>query len=177
MYVKSNGEIMDKVRASKVEKKIVLIGFAIIGSILIILSSWDFKQKAISIFPFGLIVGVFLLVLVAVFSSQFYAKYEFQENGISVKYPFSSQKMISWNEFQQVCVCYSDYGKYGSAFVVIACVKKGAKKNMYGRWKTTSPFSHRSVITMDYTDELYKEIKEKCPYEVSDLRNTQAYRL
>lgn len=107
------------------------------------------------------------------------AKYRFQDDGLFVKYPLKEGFVITWDAFQEVCVCYAAYTTRGPrrANVVICCVKKGEKQNGYGRWKTDNIFRHKSVITIDYSLELLEGIKEKCPYEVVDLRNTLNYRL
>lgn len=48
---------------------------------------------------------------------------------------------------------------------------------MSGRWKTDSLLHYRSVITMDYTFDLYKSIKKVCPYEIIDLREKDNYKI
>lgn len=59
----------------------------------------------------------------------------------------------------------------------ICFLKKGAKKDFYGRWKSNHPLHYDKIITLNYTDELYEEVQEKCPYEIVDLRKTRIYRL
>ena len=107
----------------------------------------------------------------------FTAEYKIEENGIKAKYLYGPENYIPWDEFQQVCECYGDDYKSKIQQVYICCVKKGEKKNFFGRWKANDPLHYRTVITMYYTDELYEEIKEKCPYQVPDLRKNRAYRL
>lgn len=124
------------------------------------------------------IVSYYALVYAYKSHQMDFSKFNIDLDGINAKYPFHAEKLISWDEFQQVCVCYGDYSKAGiSAFVYICFIKKGAKKDFYGRWKANTPSHYRKIITMNYTDELYEEVKNKCPYEVVDLRNTRIYRL
>lgn len=107
------------------------------------------------------------------------ARYCFEANGLLVKYPLHTEQRISWDEFQQICIVRSAFTTRGKrrANTDICCVKKGEKKNGYGRWKTDNPFRYRSVICIAYTPELHEGLKVRCPYEVFDLRDTPAYRL
>ena len=127
----------------------------------------------------GLFAGIFLIIQGLFMIDKGLAKYRFEKEGLVVKYPFKKEKLILWNEFQQVCVCYGAYTTRGTprASSVICCVKKGEKTNIYGRWKTDNPFHAHTVITIDYKLEYYNGIKERCPYDVPDLRDTPAYRL
>ena len=122
--------------------------------------------------------SAFLLVHGWAMISDGMAKYQFQTDGLQVKYPLEKEKLIPWDEFQQVCVCYSGYTTRGerSATPVICCVMQGEKKNGYGRWKTDAISHYRSTITFLYTPERYAGIQERCPYEVPDLRTTLTYR-
>lgn len=105
-----------------------------------------------------------------------WAKYEVVYHGLRVKYPFQSEKLIEWNEFQQVCICYGEVKTKGLhwAYVYICFVKKGQRKTPSGRWKHGA-FNYRGVIPMNYTDALYNEVKAKCPLGIVDLRDTPEY--
>ena len=146
----------------------------LLGIALIIVGIWF---GSLGMFLYFGIPGILLLTAGMAAISDLHAKYDIRTDGLWVKYPLEPLKMISWNEFQEVCVCYAGHHN-GHAHSVICCVKKGEKENVFtGRWKTMNPYKHRSVITMDYTDELYDEFKEKCPYPVKDLRNTRRYKI
>ena len=149
-----------------------------VSYISVIQDGYSISFVAVFIVP---LIGVAVLLLVFgwLFISKGLAKYCFQTDGLSVKYPFRAKTFIPWHDFQQVCVCYAAYTTRGAkrAATVICLVKTGEKKNIYGRWKTDNPFRYRSVITIDYKPELYTEIKKRCPLEVVDLRETQAYTL
>lgn len=107
------------------------------------------------------------------------ARYRFETNGLLVKYPLRPWCLIPWDKFQQVCIIYAAYTTRGErrANTAICCVKNGEKKAGNGRWKADNPFRFSSVISIAYTPELHEGIKDKCPYEVCDLRETQAYKL
>lgn len=124
-------------------------------------------------------VSVFFLVLGWNHAAEGLARYRFETNGLWVKYPFRSEIVIPWDEFQQVCVIHAEFTTRGKprANSVICCVKKGEQTNLYGRWKTDNPFHYRSVICIAYTAELYAGIREKCPFDVPDLRETRPYQL
>ena len=106
------------------------------------------------------------------------ARYTFTDQGLLVKYPAKKEELISWDAFQQVCVCYAAYTQSGTrACTVICCVKKGERKNGIGRWKTDNPFRYRTVIRIEYKESLLNGLKDKYPGTVEDLRNTPQYRL
>lgn len=127
---------------------------------------------------FVMSIAAFVLSLGWAFISGGLARYRFEADGLWVKYPLQSWQLISWDEFQEVCVIHTAFTTRGErrANTDICCVKKGEKRNMYGRWKD-NPFRYHSVICIAYSPALYKGIKERCPYEVVDLRETRAYRL
>lgn len=132
------------------------------------------------IFPLVSIIialATFFLLIGLAFISSGLARYCFKIDGLEVKYPLQPRCLIPWEDFQQVCIVYAAFTTRGErrANTVICCVKKGEKKNIYGRWKTDNPFRYRTVICIAYSPELYEGIKEKCPYKVEDLRNTPAY--
>ena len=123
--------------------------------------------------------AIFVWALGRAFFLNRYCKYNFCDKGIWIKAPFKASKQISWEEFQEICICYSSYTTKGesAAHIVICFVKKGERKDFYGRWKADSIFHCRSVITLGYTDELYNVIKINCPYEIVDLRGNPQYML
>ena len=47
-------------------------------------------------------------------------------------------------------------------------VKKGEKKNLLGRWKVDNFLHCKSVIRLDYSEELYTEIVSLYPRRVID---------
>ena len=124
-------------------------------------------------------VGVFLILLGWNYYSAVTAAYQYTAEGLLVKYPFQSEKLLPWSCFQQVCVCYTDYSTRGekTANSVICFVKHGEEKNAIRRWKTQNPFRHRSVICIDYTPELYAQVQAVCPCDIPDLRQTPAYKM
>lgn len=128
---------------------------------------------------FAILVGILVLFLHWWLILEYCTKYKVSEEGLLVKYPLEKWELISWKEFQEVCVCYHmpPARNYEAAYVVICCVKHGEQKNVYGRWKDVNPLRFRSVIRMDYTEELHKEVKKNCPYKVKDLRETGTYRV
>lgn len=106
------------------------------------------------------------------FISSGLARYCFEKEGLIAEYPLRKPILIPWEDFQQVCILNTAFTTVGErrANTVICCVKKGEKKNGYGRWKTDNPFRYRSVICIDYQPELYEGLIERCPYEVIDIR-------
>lgn len=161
---------------------IVGISLSALGIIVAYVSIVNDGYPIFAIFVFlvfVMVIAAFFLVLGWAIISEGLARYRFETNGLHVKYPLHLPHLIPWDEFQQVCVIHAAFTTRGErrANTVICCVKKGEKKNIYGRWKTDNPFRYRSVISIAYTPELHEGIKNRCPYEVCDLRETQTYRL
>ena len=190
MLEDKNGRIKIRKLSEQIEKildKFLWIGlllFYIISILLIIVGIYfwcEIVSKNVFMFIlvciYFIIPGILFFSVTMAFTSRLYVKYEIKSDGLWAKYPLEPLKIISWNEFQEVCVCYAGHHN-GRAHSVICCVKKGEKENIFtGRWKMLNPYKFRSVITMEYTDELYEEFKEKCPYPVKDLRNTRKYKI
>ena len=126
-----------------------------------------------------MILSVFLGFLGHSYICRGLAKYKICSKGLIVKYPVEKEKLIVWDEFQQVCICYAAYTTSGKsrANTVICFIKNAEKKNVHGRWKTDNPFKYRDVICLDYSDELRNAIGECCIHEMMDLRNTMAYKI
>lgn len=153
------------------------LGLMVLGvvNLYIKLSESTVTQSTIRVLFMALSVGAIILLFGIFLIDKGLARYKFEKNGLIVKFPFKQEKLIPWNEFQQVCLCYSSYSSVGNANTVICCVKKGEKLNIFGRWKTDNPFHCHSVLVIEYKREYYNGIKERCPYDISDLRDTPAY--
>ena len=159
-----------------------LFGIGVIG-LDIFLITLDNDLTSIDFFTFSYLFYFMLGIVIICFgycsTMTMFAVYRFKTEGLYIKYPFRKEKCISWDEFQQVCVVYSDYhqtkGKPNCS--CICFVRKGEKKNFLNRWKTMNIFKYDKVITIVYTEEIYEGIKERYPYEVPDLRNTPEYKL
>lgn len=124
-------------------------------------------------------VGIFLISAGWTEIKREFKKIEFGQEGVWVKYPLQKKQFLSWTDFEQICVCYTTFTTRGerTARSVLCFVRPGAKKNMYGRWKADSVIYTGKVISVDYSDELYDEIKKYCTYDIPDLRGTGNYRL
>ncbi len=162
--------------------------FPLIGIFIIAVSVWLLIAGISTALPVVFLVtyltifislGVFLVLLGWNFYSSVTANYNYTTIGLLVKYPFQTEILLPWTSFQQVCVCYAAYTTRGEQIAnsVICFVKRGEKRNGSMRWKTDNPFRHRSVICIDYSPELYEQVKAVCPYEISDLRHTMAYKM
>ena len=109
------------------------------------------------------------------------ARFRFLPEGLAATYPLHQEILIPWEEFQQVCVCYVGYphqDAYTGSEIrpgVICCVKKGEKKDIFGRWKE-NPFRYRSVIYLIHKPEYLAALRQVCPYPVPDLRGLGNYR-
>lgn len=176
MYINEKREITDKTlyRNTLLNVFITIINICIV--ILFFFLSCRFQDvKPLYDFYFSLVILWSIITITGL--KILFVKYEITEEGLYVKYPLESKKLLKWNVFQQVCVCYH-HNKGVGGYVVICCIKHGEKRSFWtNRWKTDSLFHHRSVITIDYTYELYETFKKMCPYEIIDLRETDDYRI
>ena len=186
MLENKNGPIKIDDHISKTDGDIMMISPLLFGLVWFVLSIEYIVNVIIgtSELDKGLIIlnaiwSIFLISVGWLFYTNHKAYFDYSAEGLGVKYLLQKRKVIPWNEFQQVCVCYASYSTRGEgrAHSVLCFVKKGEKQNVYGRWKADNPFHNRSVITMEYTDELYEEVKKHCPYEIPDLRGKGNYRL
>ena len=185
-------EYVSKTQMGSYNKLVVaaLLGFfPLIGIILIVLAFFvsylSYLDGNITIyaalFRFGYIFSIAVLCFAIgwVFISVGLAQYRFTNDGLFVKYPFRRESLISWFEFQQICICYAAYTTRGTprANTVICCVKKNERHNSMGRWKTDNPFRYRTVICIDFSPALMNGLMDVYPGNVVDLRDTPAYRL
>lgn len=105
------------------------------------------------------------------------AEFSFGGEGVWVKYPLEKKLFYPWEEFQEVCVCYTSRATDMNGYPIICLVRKGEKKDHFGRWKTGSALHYRKLLCLDYSDEQLQEMKRFCPYEVYDFRDKGNYRL
>lgn len=106
------------------------------------------------------------------------AQYIFSIEGIQVKFPLQRIQKMPWNDFQQICVCYKNYGRNSKIIPVIAMIKKGEKVSFFcHRWKTDNPLHYRGVMCMNFSHELLNNMQKVCPYRIVDLRETPDYKV
>lgn len=186
MLENKNGPIVTDYDVSKEDLNIIMLSPLIIGiSLLLWELEYIFRQVSIGdeiergFVVLVTITSVFFICFGWMGYTDHKAYFDYSAEGLGVKYLLQKRKVIPWDEFQEVCVCYASYSTRGerTAHSVLCFVKKGEKRNLYGRWKADNPFRSRSVIAMDYTDELYEEVQKHCPYKIPDLRGKGNYRL
>ena len=110
--------------------------------------------------------------------SRYLARFRFLKEGLAVTFPLRQEEIFPWEDFQQLCVCYTGYPHQdpnGKILSVICCVKKGEKKNICGRWKE-SDFHYRTVIHIEFRPETLEALRQFCPFPVPDLRGIGNYR-
>lgn len=186
MLENKNGPIKSESHIPKIEEELAMLSLLLIGVGFAIME-FEYISKQIAMGDEIDTVVVTLLSAISFFVislgwmvyTDYKAYFDYSEEGLGVKYLLQKRKVIPWSEFQQICICYTSYSTRGerTAHSVLCFVKKGEKKNIYGRWKASNPYHSRSVISMEYTDELYKEVQKHCPYEIPDLRGKGNYRL
>ena len=156
--------------------KALLIGGFLVGTILFAFGFW-----LLFFIPAGALVV--LLASMICFGEGVMAlqtamvDFAFDADGVSVKYPLEKKKFYSWDAFQQVCVCYYSRATEMYGYPLICLVRKGEKKDHFGRWKTGSIFHYRNLLCLDFSEEQLLEIEKHCPYEIPDLRDKGNYRI
>lgn len=102
------------------------------------------------------------------------------QDGICVKYLFSSEKLFTWEQFQQICLCFEPMKKryipprFTEQEIICFALKK-AKKNSWGFWNIYSKRYFRTILFIRYSEEALNTLKEYCPTSIIDLRQEQIY--
>lgn len=156
--------------------KFFLLFAAISGPGFLILGVWMLLTDVEGVF-WALLLGSVLLVQGVMSVQTAFAEFRFSLSGVSVKYPLEPQRFYHWNEFQQVCICYHSRGTDMNGYPILCLVKKGQKKNAFGRWKTLSILHYRNILCLDYSEELVEAVRRFCPYDIPDLRDRGNYRI
>lgn len=168
---------------------IPFLGFIpVTGLWLVVYAFLDLVKMATSV-PFSLFFtiwrfsyfflhGAVLLSIGLACISEGLANYQFCDDGLRVKYPLSKWELTPWEEFQQICICYTSYTTRGPsrAHTIVCFVKQGEKKNLYGRWKSDNPLHHRKVIDFDLEPDILLKLQLKCTAPIADLRGYGNYR-
>jgi hypothetical protein len=102
------------------------------------------------------------------------------QEGICVKYPLSNEKLLPWEQFQQICVCFEPVKRryIPPRFTdqeIICFVLRKAKKDSWGFWNIYSKRYFRTILFIRYSEEVMKALKEHCPTSIIDLRQEQIY--
>lgn len=99
-----------------------------------------------------------------------FTKYSFCPNGVKATLWKKFTQIIPWEDFQEVCICHADFNSRsdGKLTKVICFVRKGEKKNIYGRWKVDNFLRYGKVIRLDYSSELHEELSRLCPHEIKN---------
>ena len=107
-------------------------------------------------------------------------KCKITQDGIRVKYLLSTERLFSWEQFQQICLCFEPHKKWyiPPRFTdqeIICFALKKAKKNSWGFWNIYSKRYFRTILFIRYSEEVMKALKEHCPTSIIDLRQEQIY--
>ena len=124
--------------------------------------------------PFILLCGVFCM-MAWLEIQQLLGRCRITPDDITVTRPFAQDQHLSWNDFQQVCICKYVSGRGNGTYPKLCFVRKGEQRSIYDRWKTHSPFHHRLLIAIDYDEEILEAVRALCPMEIIDLRDTPPY--
>ncbi len=124
-----------------------------------------------------LILGLMLKIVVGILLSVS-ARFRVDSEYVYVKFLLHKEIAYRWDEFQQVCICYSYITgvRGGSKKIIICFVKHGVKRErMSNQWPTENGLHYKKVPFMRYTQENLEEVKKYCPHEIVDLRGTNGY--
>ena len=107
-------------------------------------------------------------------------KIKITKSGISVKYLLSKERLLSWEQFQQICLCFEPLKKryIPPRFTdqeIICFVLKTAKKNYWGFWNVYSKRYFRKILFIRYSEKVVRELQEHCPTDILDLRKDKIY--
>lgn len=123
----------------------------------------------------------YLLFLLCVFVEE--RKYQVSAEGIQISYPFRITHKYSWDDFSEIALCKVRYNsKYPQMHsVAIRCVvgkeKRGPQdaKQANEKWSTELyEVKHwKSVVTIEFSDQRFKEFFSLCPCIISDYRHLE----
>lgn len=130
-------------------------------------------------YPNGWIMLLFPMGVCALFAAMFWcnvnvllSRYRIEPEGLRVKLPFRAARLIPWDDFQEVCLCYvrdSRWAKERETGPAICFIRKGEKPaGLVNYWKTHSPFPYRTILTVMRTEERLAQVRECCPVKVVD---------
>jgi len=132
---------------------------------------------------FYIVGAVLLLVVVLGLFRLMYTEYHFLSAGLQIRYPMKRTRVISWDKFQQICICYHDSGAFlgrGKSLeapaAVLCFVQNGVKRNESGRWTTVHLIPTERVIALECSEERYQKLAEVYSGKIEDLRDTEPYR-
>ncbi len=179
MLESKNGPIEGETRASAEGAFLLFSVILIFGLCIVYLGIHIITTETVVGGIHTLGVGVFICIWGWLLYTDARAQYDFSSEGVGVKYLFEKRKVIPWEEFKEVCICYTSYTTRGERYAhsVICFVKPSAKYNFYGRWPADNPLQSRKVLSIEYTDELFEEVQKNCPFMIPDLRKTRRYRM
>ena len=118
----------------------------------------------------------FIPACIAYISSR---QYRIDRNGITLQYPFGITKQYDWENISEISLCKVHYATSSNAHILaIRCVigpeDLGPSKAVTSRepWSTIryELLHFRSIVTIYYSDERYKEFCEFCPHCIADYR-------
>lgn len=157
---------------------LMLIGMLLFtaGAVYFLISSLSTVPLFIVSLPFMLFCAVMALAAFLELQ-QLLGKVCVTAEGVTVISPFSPPRRLTWDRFQQVCICLyvSGRGMLDHRYPQLCFVCKGEQRSIHDRWKTHSPFHHHKLIAIDYDEELFEAVRAICPLEIVDLRNTPPY--
>ena len=184
-YLRNEFQIRNRCRMLGSEKNLpavvewLMLGFipavgvalAILGFVCYFLCRAEGSTVVGSLFTMAyLLVGAYFLLKCGwLFLTDACAVYTFSAAGVRVKYPLEKDKIYSWNDFQEVCICSVTYQRMKSE-PAICFVMHGEKKNIFGQWKTENPFKFRRVMAVDFSEERLTQLRACCPEHVPDHR-------
>ena len=191
-YLRNEFQIRNRCRVLGCEKTLpavvewLMLGFipavgvalAILGFVCYFLCRADGSTVVGSLFAMAylLVAAYFLLKCGWLFLTDACAVYTVSAAGVRVKYPLEKEKLYSWDDFQEVCICSVTYQRMKSE-PAICFVIRGEKKNLFDQWKTENPFKFRKVMAFDFSEERLAQLRAYCPYPVPDYRGKESHRV
>ena len=154
---------------------IIALGIAALLAVVLIFSETTINSSTIILSLTLVAIFLVLIALELVIVDMMFMRCRFETDGLYVQFPISRNRLIPWDAFQEICICYSESIIFGSHphYSILCLALKGEKKSIYGFYKE---MRYRSVFTMKYSPELCEGLKERCPYEVKDLRDSLMYK-
>ena len=149
----------------------VAVGLILLARIL--------QQKSFSLI--GILSLIFMGLMVKSLSGIWFSlgvKVRFDTEHLYVKFPLHKEIVYGWDEFRQVCICYTYLTSVrGGPYKIVICfVKHNMTKTIISKqWPVENGFQYKNVPYVRYSDAVLEELKKYCPHEIVDLRGTNGY--
>lgn len=101
----------------------------------------------------------------------------FEQTGLRIKYPLEKWRQLPWSAFGKICICYepdlTPQRNYITAEDTKLCFLRVGENSF---WRPHNLFHYRKIFMLPYTEEFLTLVKETCPIQIVDKRDSRVYK-